>query len=415
MTKHTLVLSFLLLLGAPALLAQESDYEVKTNFEVESSAIKSAIDASNTVGQLDSLKNRIDALEASYERHRAFLDKALYPETFSQSIADLRALHARTYDRVQLITDQGGRIGELEAQIVLLTSRLDSLSVERDKLVAELQDTKKSLAALRETTKRLQANLEAKDRLIFALVDSIFLQYDKDLNQLGDVQRDAMSRKLLKANVLARIYDVAADNVKFLQMTRLQPKDYAGLIAQQRQFETKWSGLREKLGAVYQTPAPPSKARKGGKAAPAPEMRSPTSHIDSVVGDWSSRLSAQFWGGLAREFSDNNVAVRPFNDANSFAASIGQYVDSMKAGGGDASTFVEEVWKKRIDKEWRGALSSEYVLGQAGYAALDKSVSDLAAARFDVKILLYLLVAIAVVLLGWWLMKRAGRSQPTAK
>jgi hypothetical protein len=413
MTKRAIILSFLLFLGAPTLLSQESDYEIKTNFEVESAAVKAAVDAANSVGQLDSLKSRIDALEASYESHRAFLDKALYPETFTEAIANLRALHARTYDRVRLITDQGGKIQELEDQLVLLTSRLDSLTVERDKLLAELQDTKKSLAALRETTKRLQANLEAKDRLIFALVDSIFLHYDKDLNQLGDVQRDAVSRKLLKANVLARIYDVAADNVKFLQMTQLQPKDYAGLISQQRQFATKWSGLREKLGAVYQTPAPPSRGAKAGKGAPA-ETRSPTSHIDSVIGDWNSRLSAQFWSGLAHEFSDNDVAVRAFNDASSFAASIRQYVDSMKSAGGDASTFVDEVWKKRIDKEWRTALSSDYVLGQAGYAALDKSVSDLAVAKFDAKMLLYLLIAIAVILFGWWVLKRAG-SKPAPK
>ena len=410
MTKIPLVLSLLLLVAAPSLMAQESDYEVKTNFETEYAAIKGSVNAANTVGQLDSLANRIDALAVSYERHRTFLDKALYPETFTQAIANLRDLHARTYDRVRLITDQGGRIQDLEQELVILTSRFDSLSAERDKLFAELQDTKKSIAALRETTRKLQANIEAKDRLIFALVDSIFLQYDKNLNQLGDVQRDAVSRKLLKANVLARIYDVAADNVKFLQMTQLQPKDYAGLIDQQRQFSTKWNGLREKLGAVYQAPAAKPATGKGAKGA-APEMRSPTAHIDSVLGDWNSRLDAMFWSGLGREFADNNVTVRPFNDATSFAASIRQYVDSMKTAGSDASTFVDEVWKKRIDKEWREALSSDHVLGQAGYAALDKSVSDLAASKFDAKMLLYVLIALVIVVVAWWLVRRTRPAQ----
>jgi len=141
-------------------------------------------------------------------------------------------------------------------------------------------------------------------------------------------------------------------------------------------------------------------------------MRSPTAHIDSVLGDWNSRLNAMFWLGLGREFTDNNVTVRPFNDATSFAASIRQYADSMKTAGSDASTFVDEVWKKRIDKEWRGALSSDHLLGQAGYAALDKSVSDLAVAKFDAKMLLYVLIALVVVVVAWWLVRRTRPAQP---
>ena len=414
MNRIAFILCLLCALLALTATAQESDLQVKNNFESEYNLLKSSIDGARTVGVLDSLGNGIDALEQRFESRRTFLDKALYPETFSEAINNLRALHLRTYDRVKLITEQGGRIQGLEQQIIILTARIDSLSAERDKLFAELQDTKKSLAAVRETTKRLQANLEAKDRLIFALVDSIFLPLDKNLNQLGDVQRDAVSRKLLKANVLARVYDIAADNVKFLQMTQLQPKDYAGLVDQERQFSSKWSGLRQKLAAVYETPVQKTRGGKAVKGAAA-EGPSPSAHIDSVLNDWNASLNSRLWSALAREFADNKVSVRPFNDASSFAASIRQYVDSMKTAGGDASTFVEEVWKKRIDKEWRPLLASEHVLGQAGYAALDKSVSELAVTKFDAKMLLYILIAVVIVGAAWWFLRRTRPAPPTTK
>ncbi|MBM2840658.1 MAG: hypothetical protein HW412_1186 [Bacteroidetes bacterium] len=401
------------------LVAQESDYDVKVNFEAEFKTLKEAMDGAKSTAALDSLKPRIDALELQYSPRQKFLDKALYPETFAEKIANLRNLFQLTYDRIYLIQDQGIKIEELEGRIILLSARIDSLTSERNRLFAELQESKASVSRMRETIRKLTATLQAKDRLIFALIDSIFLPYDKNLNQIADVQKEAISAKLLKANVAARVYDIAADNLKFLEMTQLQPKDYANLIEQNEQFTAKWNGLREKINAVsYATEAEKATGKgkrkgttSGGTAQASPI---PQTHVDSVLMDWNTRLASIFWGSLYKEFTSKGVRVLPFTDGRSFSTSIRAYVDSTKAKDEDAKVFVEELWKARIDKEWRDALSRESMLGKSEYAALDKYVSTLSEEKLDAKFFLYIGVVIVLIILAWWTFGRKAKPQAPA-
>lgn len=401
------------------LVAQESDYDVKVNFEAEYKTLKEAMDGAKSTAALDSLKPRIDALELQYSPRQKFLDKALYPETFAEKIANLRNLFQLTYDRIYLIQDQGIKIEELEGRIILLSARIDSLTSERNRLFAELQESKASVSRMRETIRKLTATLQAKDRLIFALIDSIFLPYDKNLNQIADVQKEAISAKLLKANVAARVYDIAADNLKFLEMTQLQPKDYANLIEQNEQFTAKWNGLREKINAVsYATEAEKAtgKGKRKGTASGGTAQASPIpqTHVDSVLMDWNTRLASVFWGSLYKEFTGKGVKVLPFTDGRSFSASIRAYVDSAKAKDEDAKVFVEELWKARIDKEWRDALSRESMLGKSEYAALDKYVSTLSGEKLDAKFFLYIGVVIVLIILAWWMFGRKAKPQAPA-
>lgn len=413
MKQLALASAIVLLFALPsgAVLPQESDYDVKVNFETTCTALKSQIDAAKSTNVLDSLKRVVDSVEGQYLPREKFLDKALYPDSFAGKIAELRNLLKLTYDRVYLIQDQGVKIEELEGRILLLITRVDSLSAERNRLFAELQETKTSAAQMRETIRKLTSTLQAKDRLIFALIDSIFLPYDKDIHQLGDVQKDALAARLVKTNVAARVYDIAADNLKFLETTQLQPKDYANLIDQHQQFTTKWNGLREKINAVsYASEAGktgPQQGKRKGQSAPVIQQ----THVDSILLDWDAKLASAFWGSIYKEFTSKNVKVLPFTDGKSFAASIRSYVDSTKLKGVDGKMFVNEIWKGRIDKEWRDALTRETMLGKIEYAALDKYVSTLDEEKVDAKFLLYVGIVALVALTAWWFMSRKPKPQ----
>jgi uncharacterized protein YoxC len=236
-----------------AAVAQQSDYAVKKDFEDRYRTLAGRIDSATTIQELDSLKGAIVTLENDFAAHQAFLDKALYPTTLAESVAKLRSHEVLTYDRVYLIRTQGIRMSELEERIALITSRLDSLTTQRDQLFGELQENRKSLNALRDAVKRLSANLQAKDRLVFALADSIFLPYGKYLSQLADVHKEAVAQRIEKANVVTRVYEIAADNVRFLDLTKLQGKDFGNLIDQEQSFKSHWSGLKDNMVAVTAT------------------------------------------------------------------------------------------------------------------------------------------------------------------
>ena len=416
-------LFLLALLGATlcgAGIAQRSDFALKGDFEDRYRKIASRLDAASTTEEIDSLKGEIGRLESDYTPHQQFLDKALYPLTFNESMEKLRSLQVLTYDRVYLIRTQGVKLSEMEARITSLTTRLDSLTSQRDQLFGELQESKKSLSALREAVKRLTANLAAKDRLIFAIADSIFLPYGKDLHQVADVQKEAIGQRLERTNVLNRVYEIAADNVKFLDVTQLQGKDYGNLIEQYQAFTGRWAGLKEKITDVAATSAMLHAGSTGKGTARTPAVRggakditgasetaaAQAAHVDSVLAEWHTRLNAGFWGGLQKEFTTAGITVAPFNDGPSFSSSVRLYVASLAASKQDPQPFVETLWKQKIDKDWREGLTKDAMLGRTEYAALDKLVSELSRDTIDMTFIAYIAGILVIAALVWFLVFR---------
>ena len=398
-----------LLMVQPA-LAQQSDFAVKKSFEERTAAVKARIESAVSIGQLDSLTSELDGIDRDFAPHAEFLDKALFPESFASKMNDLRSLHARMLEKNRIIQSQDVQIGEMETAIESLTYRLDTLTVQRDLLFTELQQNKANVAALRETVRRLQNNLALKDKLLFTLVDSLFMPYGKDLAQVNDVQRDALATKIEKTGVITRVYDIAADNVRFLEATSLQGKDFANLIDHYQQFNGRWRGLSEKMHAVYlssqEAQQTAAARRRAGAGTPPSALTAPTAQVDSLMTEWYMRLRSVFWSTLEKEFSTKGIVLPPFGDGPGFSTSIRTYVETLKSSGDDPAVFVEEVWKMRIDREWRDALSRDGMLGKEEYAALDRIVGELAESKFDMKFVLYIGIIALAALVLWWLLAR---------
>jgi hypothetical protein len=397
-------------------VAQESDFAVKKSFEERSAAVKVRIESATNTGQLDSLKYELDGMDLDFAAHAAFLDQALFPETFASKMNDLRALQSRTLEKNTTIQTQNAQIEEMETAVQSLTSRLDTLTAQKDRLFTELQQNKANVAALRETVRRLQNTLALKDKLLFTLVDSLFMPYGKDLAQTSDLQRDALATKIEKTGVITRVYDIAADNVRFLEATSLQGKDFANLIDHYNQFSGRWRGLSEKMDAVYLSSREAQQAAaartKTGTKAPSTISTAPTAQVDSLMAEWNARLRSAFWSTLEKEFSSKGVVLPPFSDAPGFSTSIRTHAETLKNSGDDPTVFVDEVWKTRIDKEWRDALSRDGMLGKEEYAALDKTVGELARSKFDLKFVLYIGIIALVALVLWWLLARKPKPPP---
>jgi len=382
--------------------AQESDYEVKSSFEERYRELKTRIHAAGIATELEVVDGDISTLEMQYITRQQFLDWALYPQSFTELIDELRLWSVVTHDKLVAFEKIG-----------FLTARIDSLSDDRSKLLTELKSSSKSVSALNQTIRQMSANIQANERLLFALIDTIFLPYGKDLSQVGELRKGALSGKLQKAGVASRIYDIASDNVRFLKETNLRGSDYASLIDHYHQFNQKWGGLNERISEVYTTKdragrQGKSTRRQTGKAAKAP---SPVEAVDSVLAQWQGMLTQTFWRDLANEFSREGVTVKPFSDAESFAGSIREHVQLAKANEQEASKFANDVWRDHIDKEWRDALTKETMLGMDGYTSLDVLVKELGPRRFDPMFVVYGLLAVVTVGAGWWFVRRNMRTQ----
>lgn len=411
----SLKLTLAALLLTATSVAQQSDYALKTDFERRYAALQAAVEKAAALSTLDSAKDQIDALELDFSQHAALLDKVLYPDSFAQKITALRNSHLATYDRVYLIQTQGVHITELESRILVLTGRMDSLSTQRGDLFRQLEEHKGTEAQLRETIRRLSANLTAKDKLLFSLVDSLFIAYGRDISGMSEMQREALGRKLENAGIVERIAGVAEDNLRFLEVTSLQPKDYTVLVDQYTQFSNRWKGLGDKITTVVAASSAARTAQVSGvrKGTPPPPPVQPGLAVDSLLSLWQGKLMNGFWSSLEREFIDRGAQVRHFTDPASFSASIRAYVDTLKTTGASPSVFVNDIWKERVDKEWRESLIREKMLGKAEYAALDRLVSELVQEKVDKRFLIYSLIVVALVLLGWWVFTRKPKTPAT--
>ena len=99
----------------------------------------------------------------------------------------------------------------------------------------------------------------------------------------------------------------------------------------------------------------------------------------------------------------------PFTDAPGFSASIRAYVQEVKKSKADPRVFVEDVWKARIDREWKAALTRESMLGKDEYAALDALVTGLTPPAMDTRYLIYIGIIAVVAAVLWWLLARKRR------
>lgn len=412
---RSIVVVLVSLAAANGYAQQQSDYEVKERFKATYDAIRVDIDSARTAEQVAQIPHRIESLESEYSHHGRLISGAFYPKTFNDMLADLRDRYAFAKEKAMLIQTQGTRIIELEGIMVTLNAELEQLYTERKELLAKLKSTETSLAEQRELVSRLNQNLAANDKLVNAMIDSIFLPFGRNIETLSAAEKDALGKKLEKADIVNRIAGIAQDNVAFLSSTRLEAKDYGVLVSQYYQFKNRWDGLRDKVTAALAARNAITKSKMQGKKAAeaaAAESEELAQQVDATIATWRSKLESSFWTSLAAEFSNRGVSVQQFNDPKSFSASIRSYVETAKANGADTRVFVDEIWIQRIDKDWKAALENESMLGKVEYASLDKTVSQLHKEKFNWQIVFWVFNVIAVVVVGWWILTRKPKKSP---
>jgi len=187
------------------------------------------------------------------------------------------------------------------------------------------------------------------------------------------------------------------------------------LVDQYTQFSNRWKGLGDKITTVVAASSAARTAQVSGgrKGTPSHAPAQPGLVVDSLLSLWQGKLMNSFWSSLEREFIDRGAKVQHFTDPASFSASIRAYVDTLKTTGASPSVFVNDIWKERVDKEWRESLIREKMLGKAEYAALDRLVSELVQEKVDKRFLIYSLIVVALVLLGWWVFTRKPKTPAT--
>ncbi len=400
----------LLVVVSFALAQEKSDYQVVQEFQAKYKAIQKATEAAATVQDCGSIAYSINELERENADYKKLLDKALYPDGFEGKIQNARLQLRLAQDKLGVIEDQVKRIAELRAQVDLLSEQVSQLSGENSNLLKQIQKmssdkSKATIDSLQGLISKLQAGIRQRDQLIFALVDSLFLQYDKDITSLKDVEKQSLVGKIEKGNVFTSIKRSIRDNIEFLEATSLSGKDVAEMAKQQRKFEVQWQGFGKKLAAIYST------GKKGANEV---------TQIDTMLADWGRKTKGIFWHQLNLQFRDRGFAVKEFSSGNQFNDHIQEFIDGEITVAAKAKSdelykryviFSDSVWRGDVKPEWLPLLVDRGELSDSQVQALDSKVDEWRKTVQPPQTIMYILIALVLGLIAWFAYKRMQKGK----
>ncbi len=354
-----------------ASVAPQSDSEIKKDFETRYSVLMKSVDAASTLEEIKKVKADIDAFEKEFAQHKAFLDKALYPDDFSKNIETLRGRVKYSEEKTAAVETQSKKVGELESEVRSLTEQVEKLTNENAAILVQIHlleagrvKDRKRIEQLQGLVSKLQKNIADRDNMIFNLADSLFLQFDKPTMTPADEKQKMIAFE--KNNILSNVRRAVDDNVTFLRSTTLSGEDVIKLKDEQKKFAGHWKGVGSKLAAMYLT---------------SKEKTQQVPMIDSMIADWARHAETAFWKTLNEEFTRHSLAVQPFTNGETFYQSVTRFIDNQTNNVdninedvrfGIYAAFVDTVWDTRIEPIWLPLLKKDGII-------TENRVSDLKA------------------------------------
>jgi chromosome segregation ATPase len=413
-------IAILLIIAVVSLTArQKSDRAIVDKFEKTVKELYRSADSAKTVQDCADINASIDELEKEFTVHKPLLDRALYPDDYTKTITNLKGRLLVRQKDLGVIETQFARIVELESQVRELSGKINNLTQENEKLMGEVKSletaqalnkeaaaaNKVLLDSLNTVITKLRQNLKERDNLIFSLLDSLFMQYDKNVASMNDVEKQGISGKLERRNVLTNIKKSIADNLQFLESTNLSPNDFAEIARQHQRFASQWKGLGPKLASIYLS----------GK-----QKKNEVALIDSMLSTWSAKVDVSTWKALASLMNKSGIQLKPFSNGTDFIASFSEFVDAEiknpKQEADDVrakryNTFNDMVWKTDLKPVWLPVLVESGKITADQKAEIEKQFELWQSAITPVSPIVYGLVIIIIAIVVWSL-SRYIRKKP---
>jgi len=364
--KNILRFIILLLFSSMVLIAQhKSDYATVQLFRSKTQSISKNVDKANSVQKCAELNASVDALERDFSEDKVLLNKAIYPEGYNRTIEHLRAKLIVRQKDLGFIESQVIRITELEATVRGLTDQIKKLDERNEKLLSDIQTLTKNvqkltgnlfnaatpLDSLRNMIVRLNQGLQDRDALIFALADTLFLQYDKNVSDMKDVEKQGLLGKIEKHSVISNVKRSVMDNVAFLETTQLKGSDLVALVRQQKRFQSQWTGIAPKLSSIYLN----AKTRKYE-----------VSTVDSMLSVWGDKVNFAMWRSLNSLFKQKGFFVKEFRNGEEFSTNFVSFLSEQIQNPNEETNdtryklftnFYENLWLADINAIWLPALT----------------------------------------------------------
>jgi cell division protein FtsB len=405
----TRLIALLAVLTITLTAQQKSDYAVVQRFQVVTKSIAKNIDQAKTVQECVEANAAIDAAEKEFADDKVLINKANYPDGYDKPIEQLRGKLLIRQRDLGLIESQVVRITELEVKIRELSDQLQKLTIQNESLMTQVQQLSlnvKKLSgdlfnsatpvdSLRNMLVKLRQGLQDRDALIFALTDSLFMQYDKSVVDMKDVEKQGLLGKFDRHDIIGNIKRSILDNTTFLESTQLKGSDLVTLVRQQKRFQSQWVGLAPKLTSLYLS----GKSKKNEIAI-----------IDSMVATWGDKVDGAMWRSLNMLFKEKGFVVKEFKNSDEFVANFLAFFDDQIQNVNKESedtryklftNFNENLWQTDLNATWLPSLTELQKISDAQKKDVEtKFVKWHASVMPGASWLTYILIVLGVLLVA---------------
>jgi len=403
---NKIILLLILLVFTNQLFAQ-SDYDLVKGFKQKYKQLEEAITKAKTLKELNSIVADIDRFRNEYVEQKALLDKSLYPDNFDKTFEKLNmSFIIRNQDFTTIDILQTENL-ELKEQVALLNKR----NAELMNKIQEYEYTDKkdvnNDAELDALVKELMRSLRKRDELIVGIVDSLLPQPMMEQTQLSSQEMNSIYIEAERNNVLSNVKRSLLDNIRFIELTSLEPGDLTEIKKQQNKFVEFWRDAGTKLVDIY-----------AGKNKKSKEIK----EIDSLFSMWNFTLEQEAWRNIREDFAYNNINLIEFTNGEEFTNVLTSFIDeaiknigvkSPEESNLTYSSFSDSTWFKVISPNWIPFLIDNEMLDSKQERKVELKISDwkgrLTPSSFG---WMYVLVAvIAVAGLGYMNRKRIFKNK----
>ena len=370
---NLITLLFFLLTSTFSVFAQQSDYQIKKEFENRHTDLLTNIEMAQKVSEIDSLIFVIDEFRSNYSEHIEMLDYALYPESFNSMIASLKSEARSSEHKLLIIENQAERLAMLTEEVSRFKGELSNLNSKSDSLRNAIAESHESEKKLSELVTRYRKSVEERDQFIFDMVDSLFVTY----NQLAPgtieelAKRDGSGTIKRSDNPLVIIDTILEENIETLKAgsKSFSTEDYLRIYALQTKVNEVWDNIGANLVEIY-----------GGN-----DKSKWKKNIESDLKDWKASASLSMWKSLDGYLEEKNLELGAFDNNTSFFMALDSFVSkaSKKSEGEiissssyeDFKTF-SEFWSSKVLNDWNNYIVDADVLSSSQIASIDGKVDS---------------------------------------
>ncbi len=381
--------------GLQQLNAQQSDYQIKTEFEEAIKELRFALSSAYSSQQLDSLKKQVDSLETMYQEHEDLLSAALYPSTFAESIGQIKSDASVLEHRLLIIENQNEKLDTLlgtmaayESEIQHLNSRVQSLR----QAISTSENSEKQLADL---VRDYRNSLERRDNFILNVLDSLILKYDEMNPQTLAELTSASGSVNGDANPLQIISSIIDENLSILKSAPegLQTEDYLRMYVVQHRFNQVWAQIGDELAAIY--------------AEGEPDNIKQT--IENKLADWKASASMNMWQSMDAYLESENLQLKAFDNQQSFYTALDDYVKQAVKASEDnyfsqahyqAFEKFHEFWNTKIKDDWSYYVQEGDVLTLSQISEIDSEIVNWYDHAKPVSLTLPILLGLSLVVIA---------------